>query len=206
MKKALDLAVYIDADNVSWKLADKIRAVINSIGTIRRAVAIGEKSRFAGEKGWHKSNWTKVCGVDASDKKANAADFEMTMRMGEDVASRKFTGFCIVADDRDYQVAAERLRSRGVPVFGLGRGKAPESYRKVLTKYFDLSQIKDDPIVAEPKPAQKSLGPKAQPKKATCNTKKRRRRSRGFSMSLRCTRIMSHRTVASFGRLRMANL
>ncbi|MBQ3806940.1 MAG: NYN domain-containing protein [Kiritimatiellae bacterium] len=147
--KQLNLAVYIDADNVSWKEAKKIRAVILSIGTIKKAVAIGEESRFKGKQGWQTSNWTSVCPVRTSGKKANATDFEMTMRMGEDVASGKFDGFCIVADDKDYITAVERLKARGKKVYGIGQGKAPEKYRELLARYFDLSKISEDKPVPQ---------------------------------------------------------
>lgn len=158
--KPLNLAVYIDADNVSWKEAKKIRAVILSIGTIKKAVAIGEESRFAAKQGWQTSNWTSVCPVSTVGKKTNAADFEMTMRMGEDVASGKYDGFCIVADDKDYITAVERLKARGKKVYGIGQGKAPEKYRKLLARYFDLSKI------SEAKPV---------PQKQNAKVKKRQR-------------------------------
>ena len=147
--KPLNLAVYIDADNVRWKEAKKIRAVILSIGTIKKAVAIGEESRFAAKQGWQTSNWASVCPVSTAGKKANATDFEMTMRMGEDVASGKFDGFCIVADDKDYITAVERLKARGKKVYGIGQGKAPEKYRKLLARYFDLSKISEDKPVSQ---------------------------------------------------------
>lgn len=135
----MDIAVYIDADNVSWKSAQRVREIVQSIGTIRKAIAIGEIQRFKGKGGWHTTNWVSPCPVSTIGKKANAADFEMTIRMGEDVASRKFDAFCIVADDNDYITAAERLRARGKRVFGIGSGKAPSAYRKVLNGYFDLT-------------------------------------------------------------------
>lgn len=135
----MDIAVYIDADNVSWKSAQRVREIVQRIGTIRKAIAIGEKQRFRGKCGWHTTSWVSPCPVCTIGKKANAADFEMTIRMGEDVASRKFDAFCIVADDNDYITAAERLRARGKRVFGIGCGKAPSAYRKVLNGYFDLT-------------------------------------------------------------------
>lgn len=38
----MNIAVYIDADNVSWKNAQRVREIVQSIGTIRKAIAIGE--------------------------------------------------------------------------------------------------------------------------------------------------------------------
>ncbi len=37
----MDIAVYIDADNVSWKGAKRIREIVQRIGTIKKAIAIG---------------------------------------------------------------------------------------------------------------------------------------------------------------------
>ena len=139
----MNIAVYIDADNVSWKNAQRVREIVQSIGTIRKAIAIGEIQRFKGKGGWHTTSWVSPCPISTVGKKKNAADFEMTIRMGEDVASRKFDAFCIVADDTDYITAAERLRARGKRVYGIGLGKAPPSYRKVLNGYFDLAASAD---------------------------------------------------------------
>lgn len=136
----LDLAIYIDADNVSWKYSARIREIAQGFGVIRKAIAIGESQRFSGKAGWHTTNWVSPCPISTIGKKKNAADFEVTVRMGEDVASRKFDAFVIVADDNDYITVAERLKARGKKVFGIGQGKAPASYRKVLNGYFDLTE------------------------------------------------------------------
>ena len=160
--KPLNLAVYIDADNVSWKEAEKIRAVILSIGIIKKAVAIGEASRFKGKQGWQTSNWTATCPVSTVGKKANATDFEMTMRMGEDVASGKFDGFCIVADDKDYITAVERFKARGKKVYGVGQGKAPKMYRELLDRYFDLNKISEARSPVPQKQTDKTTKPKHQ--------------------------------------------
>ena len=92
----MDIAVYIDADNVSWKNAQRVREIVQRIGTIRKAIAIGESQGFQGKGGWHTTSWVSPCPISTVGKKKNAADFEMTIRMGEDVASRKFDAFCIV--------------------------------------------------------------------------------------------------------------
>ena len=42
----MNIAVYIDADNVSWKNAQRVREIVQRIGTIRKAIAIGEIQRF----------------------------------------------------------------------------------------------------------------------------------------------------------------
>ena len=153
----MNIAVYIDADNVSWKKAQHVRKIVHSIGTIRKAIAIGEIQRFKGKGGWHTTGWVSPCPISTVGKKKNAADFEMTIRMGEDVASCKFDTFCIVADDTDYITAAERLRARGKRVYGIGLGKAPPSYRKVLNGYFDLAASADVEKENQPSPAKRKV-------------------------------------------------
>lgn len=153
----MNIAVYVDADNISWKYASHVREIVQNVGVIRKAIAIGEKQRFQGKNGWHTTNWVSPCPISTIGKKKNAADFEMTIRMGEDVATHKFDAFCIVADDNDYITAAERLRARGMQVFGIGLGKAPDTYKKVLKKYFDLKEgsqtgAKDVSYLRFPKP------------------------------------------------------
>lgn len=140
------IAVYIDADNVSCKYAPNILKIVQALGTIRKAIAIGEEQRFKGKKGWHTTSWVSSCPINTVGKKKNATDFEMTIRMGEDVVSRRFDAFCIVADDNDYLTAAERLRARGVRVFGIGQGMAPETYRKALNGYYNLAELEGPPV------------------------------------------------------------
>ena len=153
----MNIAVYIDADNVSWKNAQRVREIVQSIGTIRKAIAIGEIQRFKGKGGWHTISWVSPCPISTVGKKKNAADFEMTIRMGEDVAGCKFDAFCIVADDTDYITAAERLRARGKRVYGIGLGKSPPSYRKVLNGYFDLAASADVEKENPPSPAKRKV-------------------------------------------------
>lgn len=150
------IAVYIDADNISWKYAPSIHKIVQTLGTIRKAIAIGEEQRFKGRKGWHTTSWVSSCPINTVGKKKNATDFEMTIRMGEDVVSRRFDIFCIVADDNDYLTAAERLRVRGVQVFGIGQGMAPETYRKALNGYYNLAELEGFAVdEAKPVPEKK---------------------------------------------------
>lgn len=64
----MDVAVYIDADNVGWKNAHRVREIIHRIGTIRKAIAIGEGQRFSGKAGWHTTNWVSPCPISTIQK------------------------------------------------------------------------------------------------------------------------------------------
>lgn len=65
----LDLAIYIDADNVSWKYSASIREITQGLGVIRKAIAIGESQRFSGKAGWHTTNWVSPCPISTIGKK-----------------------------------------------------------------------------------------------------------------------------------------
>ncbi len=131
------LAVLIDADNASAKIADGLFEEIAKIGeaSVRRIYGDFSNPR---SKGW----------ADILSKHAiipqqqfayttgkNASDITLVIDAMDLLHSGRFDGFCLVSSDSDFTRLAARIREHGVDVFGFGEQKTPESFRQACRKF-----------------------------------------------------------------------
>jgi len=131
------LAVLIDADNASAKIADGLFVEIAKIGeaSVRRIYGDFSSPR---SKGW----------ADTLSKHAiipqqqfayttgkNASDITLVIDAMDLLHSGRFDGFCLVSSDSDFTRLAARIREQGVDVFGFGEQKTPESFRQACRKF-----------------------------------------------------------------------
>ena len=130
------LAVLIDADNASAKIADGLFEEIAKIGEASVRRIYGDFSN-ARSKGW----------ADILSKHAiipqqqfayttgkNASDITLVIDAMDLLHSGRFDGFCLVSSDSDFTRLAARIREHGVDVFGFGEQKTPESFQAGLPK------------------------------------------------------------------------
>jgi NYN domain-containing protein len=131
------LAVLIDADNASAKIADGLFEEIAKIGeaSVRRIYGDFSNPR---SKAW----------ADTLSKHAiipqqqfayttgkNASDITLVIDAMDLLHSGRFDGFCLVSSDSDFTRLAARIREQGVDVFGFGEQKTPESFRQACRKF-----------------------------------------------------------------------
>ncbi len=131
------LAVLIDADNASARIADGLFEEIAKIGeaSVRRIYGDFSNPR---SKGW----------ADILSKHAiipqqqfayttgkNASDITLVIDAMDLLHSGRFDGFCLVSSDSDFTRLAARIREHGVDVFGFGEQKTPESFRQACRRF-----------------------------------------------------------------------
>lgn len=131
------LAVLIDADNASAKIADGLFDEIAKIGeaSVRRIYGDFATTR---SKAW----------VDVLSRHAivpqqqfaytsgkNASDITLVIDAMDLLHSGRFDGFCLVSSDSDFTRLAARIREHGVDVFGFGEQKTPESFRQACRRF-----------------------------------------------------------------------
>ncbi len=131
------LAVLIDADNASAKIADGLFEEIAKIGeaSVRRIYGDFSSTR---SKAW----------ADILSKHAiipqqqfayttgkNASDITLVIDAMDLLHSGRFDGFCLVSSDSDFTRLAARIREQGVDVFGFGEQKTPESFRQACRRF-----------------------------------------------------------------------
>jgi uncharacterized LabA/DUF88 family protein len=155
------LAVLIDADNASAKIADGLFDEIAKIGeaSVRRIYGDFSSAR---SKGW----------ADILSKHAiipqqqfayttgkNASDITLVIDAMDLLHSGRFDGFCLVSSDSDFTRLAARIREQGVDVFGFGEQKTPESFRQACRRFFYTENLlptapANAPDASEAKPLQ----------------------------------------------------
>lgn len=131
------LAVLIDADNTSAKIAD---------GLFEEVAKIGEASvrRIYGDfSGTRSKAWADVLAKHAIIPQQqfayttgkNASDITLVIDAMDLLHSGRFDGFCLVSSDSDFTRLAARIREQGIDVFGFGEQKTPESFRQACRRF-----------------------------------------------------------------------
>ncbi|MER8406427.1 NYN domain-containing protein [Mesorhizobium sp. M1307] len=134
--KSPRLAVLIDAENASAKIADGLFEEIAKIGeaSVRRIYGDFSGSRL---KAW--SNVVSKHAIQQQYANAtgkNASDIALVIDAMDLLHSGRFDGFCLVSSDSDFTRLAARIREQGVDVFGFGeQKKAPESFRQACRRF-----------------------------------------------------------------------
>ncbi|PWI49835.1 Maebl [Rhizobium phaseoli] len=131
------LAVLIDADNASAKIADGLFEEIAKIGeaSVRRIYGDFANARMKA--------WTEVLSRHAIIPQQqfayttgkNASDITLVIDAMDLLHSGRFDGFCLVSSDSDFTRLASRIREQGVDVFGFGEQKTPESFRQACRRF-----------------------------------------------------------------------
>jgi hypothetical protein len=135
--RPLRLAVLIDADNTSARIAP---------GLFEEIAKIGEASvrRIYGDfSGTRLKAWAEVLATHAImphqnfayTTGKNASDIALVIDAMDLLLSNRFDGFCLVSSDSDFTRLAARIREQGVDVYGFGEQKTPESFRQACRRF-----------------------------------------------------------------------
>lgn len=131
------LAVLIDADNASAKIADGLFEEIAKIGEASVRRIYGD---FANPRS---KSWADTLSKHAIIPQQqfaytvgkNASDITLVIDAMDLLHSGRFDGFCLVSSDSDFTRLAARIREQGVDVFGFGEQKTPESFRQACRRF-----------------------------------------------------------------------
>src|ERR1700738_1836393 len=135
--RAPRLAVLIDADNASAKIAEGLFEEIAKIGeaSVRRIYGDFSDPR---SKSWAQklSRYAIIPQQQfAYTTGKNASDITLVIDAMDLLHSGRFDGFCLVSSDSDFTRLAARIREQGVDVFGFGEQKTPESFRQACRRF-----------------------------------------------------------------------
>lgn len=136
----LNLAVLIDADNVSHSLVEPLFAEIAKYGvaSVKRIYGDWTSQRLAGWKQVLLSHAIQPIQQFGYTRGKNATDTAMIIDAMDLLYSNRFQGFCLVSSDSDFTRLASRLRESGMTVFGFGEEKTPESFVSACDKFIYL--------------------------------------------------------------------
>ena len=135
--KSPRLAVLIDAENASARIAE---ALFTEIATLGEASARRIYGDFASQQ---IAGWTKVLARFAiqpqqnfaNTKGKNSGDIALVIDAMDLLHSGRFEGFCLVSSDADFTRLASRIREEGIDVYGFGEQKTPESFRQACSRF-----------------------------------------------------------------------
>jgi uncharacterized protein (TIGR00288 family) len=150
-----NIALLIDADNASPDSLDAVLTVLAELGTvnIRRAYGNWQKPAL---KGW--SAMTHRHAIEPQQqfdvtKGKSATDMKMIIDAMDLIYRGRVDGFGIMSSDSDFMPLAMRIRQDGLPVYGFGTAKTPESFRQACTRFFDVGALtRAEDVPAAPKP------------------------------------------------------
>jgi uncharacterized LabA/DUF88 family protein len=151
--RAPRLAVLIDADNASARIAPGLFEEIAKIGEASVRRIYGD---FSGPR---LKAWADVLATHAimphqnfaytSGK--NASDIALVIDAMDLLHSGRFDGFCLVSSDSDFTRLAARIREQGVDVYGFGEQKTPESFRQACRRFiYTENLLPEAPAPDEP--------------------------------------------------------
>jgi hypothetical protein len=131
------LAVLIDADNASSEIAPTLFQKVAKLGSaeIRRIYGDFSGTRLQG--------WAKILAEHAivphqnfaNAPGKNATDIALVIDAMDILHSGRVDGFCIVSSDSDFTRLATRIREQGCHVYGFGKEKTPDSFRKACHEF-----------------------------------------------------------------------
>lgn len=140
---AANIALLIDADNASPDSLDPVLTVLAELGTVNIRRAYGNWQK-AGLKGWggivHRHAIEPQQQFDVTKGKS-ATDMKMTIDAMDLLYRGHVDGFGIMSSDSDFMPLAMRIRQDGLPVYGFGTAKTPESFRQACTRFIDVGAL-----------------------------------------------------------------
>ena len=194
----INIALLIDADNVSPKYISGILSELSKYGkiTIRRMYGDWSQDRL---HSWMRCassySLTPVMQPNNTPGK-NASDIGLIIDAMDILYTGDVQGFCLVSSDGDFNKLATRLREAGKTVIGMGEKKTPESFRVSCERFFFLDVINstagdDDPGLSSPAPSSSAAG--------YAKTKAARRKTAAGSSSGAAGSSVSSGTSGAYG-------
>jgi uncharacterized LabA/DUF88 family protein len=155
---AKKLAVLIDGDNTSHRLAVKLFSEVARYGvaTIRRVYGDFSSSNTQGWKAAVQHYAITAHQHFANSSNKNGTDISLVIDAMDLLHHHQVEGICIVSSDSDYTPLATRLREQGLLVFGFGRQEAALSFRRACHDFVELDASASLAAVAMAKPIQVS--------------------------------------------------
>jgi hypothetical protein len=154
------LAVLIDADNVSAKVAKDVFEELAGYGTltVKRAYGDWTTSQLNGWKDQLHAYAIAPMQQFAYTVGKNSTDSALIIDAMDLLYAGHLDGFVLVSSDSDFTRLATRLRESGKTVYGVGAKKTPRAFRDACDKFTFLEVLRAD--TPEPEPATPASAPR----------------------------------------------
>lgn len=147
------LAVLIDADNVTPKVASQVLAEIAKYGIAFCKRAYGDWTG-PGLNSWKEhllDNSIQPIQQFSYTSGKNSTDSAMIIDAMDLLYSNKFDGLCLVSSDSDFTRLASRIRESGLVVYGCGERKTPNSLVRACDKFIYIENLVPVTTIEAPK-------------------------------------------------------
>lgn len=138
-----NIALLIDADNASPDTLEAALSVLAELGSVNIRRVYGNWNK-ASLKGWaamtHRQALDPQQQFDVTKGKS-ATDMKMVIDAMDMLHRGHVDGFGIMSSDSDFMPLAMRIRQEGLPVYGFGTAKTPESFKQACTRFIDVSAL-----------------------------------------------------------------
>jgi uncharacterized LabA/DUF88 family protein len=150
--RSVRLAVLIDADNASPRIAGGLFEEVAKIGEASVRRVYGD---FSGQR---LRPWADILAKHAIIPQQqfayttgkNGSDIALVIDAMDLLHTGRFDGFCLVSSDSDFTRLAGRIREQGVDVFGFGEQKTPESFRQACRRFIYTENLLQEVSTQEP--------------------------------------------------------
>ena len=159
-----NLAVLVDADNVSHSYAHAVFEEIASIGepALRRVYGDWSSGQL--------TQWleqVRDLGLVAHQQSANAAgknatDIGLVIDAMDTLHSGRFDGFVLVSSDSDFTALANRIREHGLLAVGIGESKTPDALRNAFNRFILVENLLPGKMNSGTEPKRKPSPKKAE--------------------------------------------
>lgn len=141
-----NLAVLIDADNVSHEIISNLLGEIAKYGTasVKRIYGDWTRPNLGGWKETLLQYSIQPVQQFMYTTGKNATDSAMIIDAMDLLYTRNFSGFCIVSSDSDFTRLAARLREAGMKVYGFGEKKTVPALVAACDKFIYTELLKQD--------------------------------------------------------------
>lgn len=140
---AKNIALLIDADNVSPAGIDPVLTVLAELGQVNIRRAYGNWAKDALKKWGDITNRFGIRPHQQFDltRGKNATDMAMTIDAVDLLYQGKVDGFGIMSSDSDFTPLVTRLRQDGLPVYCFGDAKTPMALMTACTRFIDVDKL-----------------------------------------------------------------
>lgn len=144
-EKINKLAIYIDCDNISFKIWKcKIKKMIDIMDDIIIKKSYGDFTKLE-LKNWHNilvNDGYRVIHSSNIPKK-NSTDICLITDLICDYYEKKYIDtFIIISSDSDYSFPIQKLKENNKNIIIIGHSKAPDKLKKSCTKFINIDNIK----------------------------------------------------------------
>lgn len=137
INNAKNIAVLIDADNISPEIIDTLLAEISKYGLICTKKIYGDwtSPRLAKWKEKLQPNALIPIQQFASTKSKNSTDIALVIDSMDLLHTEKFNIFCIISSDSYFAPLATRIRQNGTQVYGFGMQTTPNAFQRSCDQF-----------------------------------------------------------------------